>query len=110
MRKTTKEKSIHIGFMTTPNKALEESIAKWESIASGDNKEIPCSDNCELCNAYQTDNEKCFDCPVYKRTGKHLCRGTPYSLAIDKRCEFGAHSKEYLDAAKLEVEFLKSLL
>jgi hypothetical protein len=96
--------------MTTPNKALEESIAKWESIASGENKEFPSSDNCGLCNAYQTDNEKCFDCPVYKRTGKHLCLGTPYSLAIDKRCEFGIHSKEYLDAAKLEVEFLKSLL
>lgn len=95
--------------MTTPNKALEESIAKWESIASGDNKEIPCSDNCPLCAAYQTDNEKCFDCPVYKRTGKHLCLGTPYSLAIDKRCEFGVHSTKYLAAAQLEVEFLKSL-
>ena len=108
MRKTTKEKSIHTGFMTTPNKALEESIAKWESIASGDNKELPGSYNCPLCAAY-LDDDTCFNCPVYKRTGKHLCRGTPYSLAIDKRCEFGAHSKEYLDAAQLEVEFLKSL-
>ena len=70
--------------------------------------QIRYTNNC-ISAVYQTDNEKCFDCPVYKRTGEHLCRGTPYSLAIDKRCEFGAHSKEYLDAAKLEVEFLKSL-
>lgn len=94
--------------MTTPNKALEESIVKWESIASGENKEIPDVYNCPLCIAYNL-NDTCFNCPVYKRTGKHLCRGTPYRLAIDKRCEFGAHSKEYLDAAQLEVEFLKSL-
>lgn len=96
--------------MTTPNKALKESIKKWKHIASGKNKELPGSHNCPLCVAYQDiSNDTCFNCPVYKRTGKHLCRGTPYSLAIDKRCEFGAHSKEYLDAAKLEVEFLKSL-
>ena len=98
--------------MTTPNKdkSLKESIKKWKHIASGKNKELPGSHNCPLCVAYQDiSNDTCFNCPVYKRTGKHLCRGTPYSLAIDKRCEFGAHSKEYLDAAQLEVEFLKSL-
>lgn len=90
--------------------ALEESIKKWESIASGENKEFPSTSNCALCYEYKDKfTDSCFRCPVYKRTKKNGCINTPYSNAIEARDIFGPHSTKYLAAAQLEVEFLKSL-
>jgi hypothetical protein len=95
-------------------KALKASIVHWERIAEGKEGSQACS-NCPLCRLL---NEDCGCCPIYLKTGKVACGGTPY-------CEFGKYadnkydqvwlglfavSKDAKDAALKEVKFLKGLL
>ena len=92
---------------------LDLSIEKWEDIvkhlksihrASDFDEELEAhGDNCALCEVH----ESCHSCPVYKRTGRENCSGTPY-------WEFRVAWRRYdlkamRIAAERELEFLISL-
>jgi hypothetical protein len=95
--------------------ALEMSIAKWETIV--DHIELTGeliydgeADTCALCEMYYEHVKWpvcCEGCPVAEHTGYSHCRKTPFSAyqrALEKDdVEAG------LEAARKELEFLKSL-
>ena len=102
-------------FTITPEitaNALEESIKKWER-----NAEIKFLDdavmgwnNCPLCAIFYFDKQgftSCKGCPVYEFTKLIGCANTPYDRAED--AEDNRDLEGFLQAAKDEVEFLKSL-
>ena len=98
--------------------ALKESIKHWERNAFGPIGEASVySDDCSLCIRFDNDDEfSCTlngeRCPVYERTDETVCRGTPYEgiseLLYYARVKGGETA--YRNAAKAELEFLKSLL
>ena len=100
---------------------LEESIEHWERLVSGNrlpNESIGTND-CALCKAYlhKSLTKNCVGCPVSKITGKTYCENTPYDLVMKIKNEMSVRSysdfldtKEFKEAAKKELEFLKSLL
>ena len=91
--------------------ALHGSIKHWERLSSGnrDVDEVPDSEFCPLCAIYLDDD--CTRCPVYLNTRLFYCKGTPYLNALVLSKEYTAlDSDDFKDAAKLELEFLKSLL
>lgn len=114
---TSNEKQIRIDFLKfeinrlkTLN-ALKKSIQKWEDIVSGKKEEPDCT-NCPLC--YEFYGDECKGCPVMKKTGKHFCADTPYNDAwnawkVFEKKGLTSH-QEYIEAAKEELSFLKSLL
>jgi len=88
-------------------KALKASIAKWERNAVIENTDDATMGpvDCPLCVLFHLNG--CVDCPVFSE-GHYQCDGTPYDAAYsawrnDKLTDF-------LDAAREEVAFLKSLL
>jgi len=93
--------------------AIKESVDKWDLIAHGKGEDMG-QDNCALCHLFFIENnmysipgevpEKgtCYGCPVYKKTGLHLCRGTPYEEYLYK-------SKRSLEAAGKFRDWLKDL-
>lgn len=105
--------------------ALERSIKeKWEPILAGESEDRG-SGNCPLCIEFlklsELNNEPCVRCPVFEKTGKKSCIGTPYgdwtahhekehwedetnsTYAIQADC-----SRCY-ELAEEETDFLKSL-
>lgn len=94
----------------TALKALRESIAHWERLASGKLRkyENVGADHCALCLEFNDGN--CGSCPVAQAIGRPQCRDTPFILAFLNRAEFGLDSKEFRAAARKELQFLKSLL
>jgi hypothetical protein len=56
--------------------ALEKSIEKWQKIYDGTGFDAGV-DDCELCIVFN-DFLNCTDCPVFIRTGRNFCNGTPY--------------------------------
>ena len=101
--------------------ALKGSIEHWERLVDFENNpfEEPFSDQCALCAMFfgpcekpddREGNERCRGCPVFLKTGKILCRKTPYpnaALFFNYRFRDGATFKRH---AEMELEFLKSLL
>lgn len=91
-------------------KALQESIAHWERLSTGNTKqgEGIGYNHCALCELFWDNN--CKDCPIYEHTKFMSCARTPYVEA--DRCfdEYGLNSPEFKEAALKELEFLKSLL
>jgi len=94
---------------------LDLSIEKWKDIVNHLN-EIQCvedfnkeleegEENCALCEVYGA--KDCKDCPVYQRTGKEGCLGTPYS-EFKWACIKGM-LKDMQRFARWELEFLISL-
>lgn len=85
--------------------ALKGSIAKWEHRAQGNFLEASIS-NCPLCHLFNTSadgsDDDCIGCPVYERTEKQYCEGTP--------CERYFKNEKAPEVAAREVDFLKSLL
>lgn len=92
--------------------ALQESIAHWESVASGNHEDIG-PRRCALCEMFaigkHIDNI-CVGCPVAEATGKKGCRGTPYRSVEDALDDYGVNSDQFIEAAEKELAFLKSLL
>lgn len=91
--------------------ALEESIAHWKRLASGNrepDENVGWLD-CSLCVKFMR-FALCEDCPVSKKTGAILCHNTPYKNAHRTRREYGLDSPEFKAAALEELAFLKSLL
>lgn len=87
--------------------ALELSIQHWERLSSGNRQpgEGVGSNDCALCLNYF--KQGCNGCPVSQKTGATLCRKTPY--AETQRHKYNLNSPEFKEAAKEELEFLKSL-
>jgi hypothetical protein len=95
--------------------ALNASISKWEKNASVTNldKAVMGSGHCPLCRLFHPDytvhdKADCYGCPVKRKTRKPYCRGTPYPDAEDAQAM--SDLPAYLDAAKAELSFLRSLL
>lgn len=105
---------------TAAAKALQQTILKqtikhWERMATGKarNREKPNAEWCMLCHMYLLNNKSkkddCKDCPVFTKTKKQRCRGTPYSTAWLAYTDFGINSAIFKTAARKELAFLKSL-
>lgn len=54
---------------------LEGSIQKWRDIVDGKIADEGAK-NCELCHSFV--DQDCEGCPVFERSGRSLCLGTPY--------------------------------
>ena len=99
--------------------SLQESIAHWERLAAGTqgSDETPDSVSCSLCYRFNQDCEtpgpNPEKCPVYLRTGRHDCLGSPWQDA-SRTWRFGPdlfpRHLTFRDAAIKELEFLRSLL
>lgn len=102
--------------------ALLGSIQKWQNIVDGKDIDRGCK-NCPLCHKfnkdwndidhgpYEPDEElrNCEGYPVYQRTGKSNCAGSPY--ADDDFVPTQEHGMQPTKAtAERELAFLRSLL
>lgn len=87
-------------------KALEGSIKKWEAIVAGTGIDAG-SINCPLCGLFYYN--ECFGCPVLEKTQQRFCKRSPYVEYADLRDEECTADKVLRDAAKKELDFLKSL-
>lgn len=105
--------------------ALEESIQHWEEnlehAKAGRFGDIDTTaEGCALCFKFYLYNGSCKGCPVAARTGKTVCRGSPYHTADFALEECRRYSREgftpeqavlveAVEAVEAELEFLKSL-
>jgi hypothetical protein len=101
--------------------ALRGSIAKWEGIVAGtDKNDGPY--NCPLCLKFNSCIEGsrnyvepptglvvCDGCPVQAATGKNACGGSPYE-AYEEGEDEELDEEEMISLAQAELDFLKSLL
>lgn len=98
---------------------LQKSIEHWERNAAEKPEDASTrAADCALCgvfnNSYTAEND-CLGCPVYEKTGETFCEGSPYpradtALRIWRRFPNSLREKEWREAARDELEFLKSLL
>jgi len=99
----------------TTLEALKKSIEKWEKIVAEEGEDRG-GENCALCELFAED--ECVGCPVYAKTGKTDCKGTPYKDWHEHQRDHFYELEEPLvvrcpkckEIAQKEVEFLKSLL
>ncbi|WP_372570391.1 hypothetical protein [Ruegeria jejuensis] len=87
--------------------ALKASIEKWEKNATVERntEALVGAISCPLCKLFM--DSCCRGCPVMERTGKPACDDTPYDDAVEALDVF---LPAFHEAARAEVEFLKSLL
>jgi len=88
--------------------ALTGSIRKWEGIVAGTEEDLG-SKNCPLCALFYNEeasalHSDCVGCPVFAKTGKRYCVGSPY---VEYCKNYG---QEQETAAQKELDFLRSLL
>ena len=90
-------------------KALKESIAHWKRHATGKSymDERVHSEDCALCALFL--ESRCDGCPVKKKTGLHLCQGTPWESAAYAFAAFGVESRQFRAAARKMLAFLRRL-
>lgn len=93
--------------------AIKASIKKWDLIAQGVHSQN--EGTCALCDLYQMPT--CRLCPIFEKTGKTQCQGTPYkdtnldsSLTLKEDLYTNPDNPPNLDAVEEEIEFLISLL
>ena len=91
-------------------KALKLSIAHWLRLSTGKRRkeEGITADQCALCKLFFQQHDRCKGCPVRKKTGRIGCSGSPYDLVYANSNNLD--SPQFKAAAKLELEFLRSLL
>lgn len=94
--------------------ALKGSIAKWESIVAGKGEDQGFH-NCPLCKEfYGLDfKNRCRGCPVSDETGESNCGDSPYDEWAELMDQFNTNRAVHpplVDAAKAELDFLRSLL
>lgn len=87
-------------------KALKGSIKKWEAIVAGTGIDAG-SINCPLCGLFY--HNDCLGCPVSEKTQQELCMGSPYDEYSNLWNGECTTDEELRDAAKKELDFLKSL-
>lgn len=114
-------KSSKIKMNAKTLKALKGSIQHWNRLATGKRKKregLGCS-HCDLCKLYiynqkdsPTGGDMCVGCPVYEETGLKSCFGSPYHRAslILRDVGYDMDHELFKEAAREELEFLKSLL
>ena len=88
--------------------ALLSSIDHWKDYENGEEERFPTASLCALCSLFYDKN--CNGCPVILKTNKQICLETPYIDAANAYRMHGPKSPEFKAAAKLEREFLESLL
>jgi hypothetical protein len=100
--------------------ALKASIEKWKRNAvaeTPDDYKIGGND-CPLCEMFQSKSQgfegSCQGCPVFSRTGRRFCSGTPYADTVRAHDGMLAGDPDTIAraraAALVEVAFLESLL
>ncbi len=96
----------------TTLKALRESIAHWRRLYLGKARAggAPHGSDCALCEAFLYKNSNCKGCPVYAKTRKGLCAGSPYSKARIAYDKYGKRSQQFKEKAWDMLEFLQSCL
>jgi hypothetical protein len=94
----------------TTLKALKQSIAHWKRLSTGKRREGETvgAAHCALCDLFL--NDGCSKCPVAQKVQRSGCSLTPYNDACDAHNAHGIDSPEFKSAAKVELEFLQSLL
>lgn len=75
------------------------SAIKWMDVAYNNGEDMG-NLNCALCYRHKDGPDamsgNCTNCPVYKKTGNSLCKGTPFDeLCKHKRSAHGGHLKIY---------------
>ncbi len=82
-------------------KAFKESIKHWKRVVKDPKGESTGITNCALCALY---NDKyCKGCPIYNKTGKSACHGTPYDIFSSSRTK-GNAMKELIFLQDLYIE------
>lgn len=102
-----------VNMKTVVLKALKASIAHWKRMRNGTQKanESPDGECCPLCNLFRYVN--CRQCPVFKRTRRMRCCGTPWFGArfnFIMRDRGSVFKEAWEKTANAEIAFLKSLL
>lgn len=95
--------------------ALKASIEHWKRVVTSPETEPINSKSCALCQIFLVPSRHkevtdCIGCPVFEKTGKQYCRGTPYQDVYEASKRGDDNEKAYNEAAKEELEFLQSLL
>lgn len=96
--------------------ALKESIQHWERMRDGKQLqyEVPTADCCPLCDLYSPidadDCDRCIGCPVFFKTMRKSCYGSPYYEAYHAWEWRFERPESWKPAAQSEIDFLKSLL
>lgn len=94
-------------------KALLDSVAHWDRLASGTRSRLESigTKDCALCNRFFHGPEGlCDKCPVKLATGEILCQNTPFRRASENCAKYGISSSQFMNSAKLQYNFLVSLL
>lgn len=93
------------------HRALLKSIEHWTRLATANRKpnEALGPHDCALCKLFWS-NINCDGCPIKEHTGASGCAFTPYGNAEEAADSYGLDSPEFLAAAQVELDFLKSLL
>lgn len=91
-------------------RALKSSIKHWVRLSTGKRRsnEDTGVNHCALCKIYHSG--ECEGCPVSEKTGQTYCDGSPFEAAVEVKHKYGISSKQFKQAAKRELKFLKSLL
>jgi hypothetical protein len=90
--------------------ALKGSIEKWRKIVEEGGEDLGVK-NCPLCHLHYAYGN-CTGCPVNQASGGQQCGNTPYD-EWDELDLFGsgvADTPAKIEAARAELEFLRSLL
>jgi hypothetical protein len=89
--------------------ALKGSIEKWRKIVEEKGEDRHCQ-NCPLCQLFHGDDD-CNGCPVQEATRRPHCAHTPYYEYAELSDLYGrASTTDAMNAARAELEFLRSLL
>jgi len=93
---------------------LEESEQHWDRLATGRRAltETHGPTSCPLCLHFAFGfpaDEVCRGCPVYRKTGRTSCAGTPYQDANEAWNDGGYDTPRFQRAAALERDWLKAL-
>ena len=98
--------------------ALEASIKHWEeNVAAHPSEMRVYADDCALCQRFMRqrfnysaiggENNRCRDdselCPVHAKTGKTMCRGTPWEAVLDAISVWSGHTGPEEKAARAKV-------
>ena len=92
--------------------ALQNSIEHWARLATSKRNlsEDIYAEDCALCSMFHESlSDHCTTCPVKERTGQPYCEGTPWRT-VERTTYYGYNSKQFLEAASIQLAFLKSLL
>lgn len=88
------------------NRLLRLSIAHWERMRDRKGGDQPSASQCALCREYFWCSE-CDGCPIFERTKRKGCEGTPYQKAM---LAFWENRRTFPSHAQAMIDFLRSLL